>query len=465
MLSRPDLLRQSSTSILDHWTDPVDSDLPEEYQKIVDKMIITGKVMGTSSQSKTVERLDSFCNSFNRGRGLTCTFNDTMTLAIRAAFNLTTNTNVDTFTTSFPALDVYNGNVFGGAISLYAGLAKWRKRYIHSAIAYLTVSFKEKQLDRVSFQMLLGLMVRGASECESRKCWVFSEILNACDGFTVRNNNSGETKTTTPTTTPTTTSTTSTMTTTTTVATTTTATTTTTTTTTTTSEDAKESLFAALSDNIDQMKLRAFDLVFIQPTIEYYTMIGDYTMAGDVNVHGGNAYLAILMATLGVRLNRLPMLHDPEVKGVVDFLSAGGTFNSIYLRELWSTQNFDRGCAKKQTNISSRQMKNRFIFGPASTPVHLANLCLESSGGSKAKRVRLSVYLSAFSKYFQEDFIVERLIGYVLQNNELKTFADLYVHQDFAQYVYDDLDEIVPKFSKERAKEFLMNIGIAKVKK
>jgi len=220
------------------------------------------------------------------------------------------------------------------------------------------------------------------------------------------------------------------------------------------------------------MKLRAFEIVFIEPTREYFSAVGDRTMAGDVNVHGGNSYLAILMATLGVRLNRLPMLHDPEVKGVADFLSAGGSFNSIYLKKLWSFENFDRGCnvGRDQKRIGTRQTRNHFIFGPANTPVHLANLCLETkgthlSGGARAKRKRLSVYLAAFSKYFEENFIVERLIGYILQESELKALADAVVGEDFAMMMYDDLDEIVPTFSNERAKEFLVNVGVAKREK
>ena len=89
--------------------------------------------------------------------------------------------------------------------------------------------------------------------------------------------------------------------------------------------DSRARLQAAAFEFIDDYKDRAFNTVFVTPTIHYFELVGDYTMAGDADVHGGNVYLALLMATLGVRLNRTPYLRD-EMKGCVDFLSSTGSF-------------------------------------------------------------------------------------------------------------------------------------------
>ncbi len=451
----PKMLRQSSATIVDHWTDHADMDLPKEYLAIIQRVAITDQVMGTSAASQTVQMLDAFGKQFDGGLGLTRSFEETVRLAMRASFpalNSASNQNVERFRTSFPALDVSQACVFGGAVRIHLGLASWRRHYLHLALAYLTQSNSSGHLDTTSLQLLMGLMLRGATECQSRKCWVFSEILCACDGAAERaerammaapgNSCLGSSVETsiTP------------------------------------FDAAKQRLRAALVKIVDCVKLRAFEVVFIEPTREYFTAVGDHTMAGDVNVHGCNVYLAILMATLGVRLSRMPMLHDPEIKGCADFLSAGGTFNSEYIAARWNPDNFERALGSNVARkVGRTQPRNVFVFGPAKSPVHLANMCLDHSLStrSQAKRRRLSVYLAAFAKYFEAEFIVERLVNHVLQHTELRKLADLIVreqaagagaraHAGFGSYVYDDLDELVPVLCQERAQSFLVDIGILK---
>lgn len=74
--------------------------------------------------------------------------------------------------------------------------------------------------------------------------------------------------------------------------------------------DARSRVMSFLLDRIDEIKEQAFRSVFEEPTKMYYSKAGDSIMEGDVVVHGSNTYLAALMATLGVRLPRLPLMHD-----------------------------------------------------------------------------------------------------------------------------------------------------------
>ena len=68
-------------------------------------------------------------------------------------------------------------------------------------------------------------------------------------------------------------------------------------------------------------------------------------------------------------------------------------------------------------------------------------------------------------------------MNHVLQDTQLRELADLVVQSEnwctsadeseqgyglFASFVYDDLDEIVPKLSLERSLQFLTMLGITK---
>ena len=67
---------------------------------------------------------------------------------------------------------------------------------------------------------------------------------------------------------------------------------------------------------IDDIKEdKALKATFLEPTKMYFRAVNDHIMEGDVDIHGSNTYLAILLATLGVKLSRTPVLND-EAKGI-----------------------------------------------------------------------------------------------------------------------------------------------------
>mmetsp|Transcript_12541 Transcript_12541/g.14391 ORF Transcript_12541/g.14391 Transcript_12541/m.14391 type:complete len:103 (-) Transcript_12541:198-506(-) len=89
--------------------------------------------------------------------------------------------------------------------------------------------------------------------------------------------------------------------------------------------------------------------------------MNDHVMAGDADVHGGNVYLSVLLATLGVKLPREPLLRD-GLKGCIQFLNAQGDFVDHWLHELWKPENFDGGIQRTNTpkNYESRPITNTF---------------------------------------------------------------------------------------------------------
>ena len=113
-------------------------------------------------------------------------------------------------------------------------------------------------------------------------------------------------------------------------------------------------------------------------------------MAGDSDVHGANVWLAILMSTLGVKLNRMPFLHDGP-KGFLPFLDAGGAFVGTFLAELWRDENLGKSeraisrarFSRRVGDRSCTRLKNRFhpSLAGSSTAAELANRCVSGVCG------------------------------------------------------------------------------------
>ena len=85
---------------------------------------------------------------------------------------------------------------------------------------------------------------------------------------------------------------------------------------------ARVRLLLACEGVVEELKNDAIAAVFLEPTKAYFRAVGDATMEGDVDVHGANVYLSLLAACLGVRASRPPYTADRCV-GVADVLAAG----------------------------------------------------------------------------------------------------------------------------------------------
>eukprot|EP00923_Selenidium_pygospionis_P024364 GHVN01042260.1.p1 GENE.GHVN01042260.1~~GHVN01042260.1.p1 ORF type:complete len:636 (-),score=125.14 GHVN01042260.1:784-2691(-) len=190
-------------------------------------------------------------------------------------------------------------------------------------------------------------------------------------------------------------------------------------------------LFNGMCDLIEDMKDKAFNTVFLEPTKLYFHLCGDRN--ADVDPHGANTYLALLMFAAGINLNRAPYLHD-QVKGVCDVLCTGCEFSQFVKNEMWSDKNFGKPFSAiprppsvklpqvhlpwgKSTSTSGRH----FIYPDAHTPIAVGRACCDDRG-DQAHRVE--PYLNAFTSYFREKFVVERLIQFVSNDDEMLGCAD-----------------------------------------
>lgn len=263
-----------------------------------------------------------------------------------------------------------------GCMRVYNGLEVWQKPLLHVALRELTSKDEPDGL-----QIVCGLLLQSSRQCFARRHHVFFVILER----------TGQMNT----------------------------------------DVAKSEIEVVASDSlsrhcavlidgaqaaIDTLKDKAFKSVFLEPTKMYFRAVGDHTMEGDVEVHGSNLYLAILLATLGVKLNRSPLLSD-EVKGFAAFTNG---LLSRDLDKLWNPENVGKNWEaifgrNYQPRYNKRVPKNRFFFDGDSI-TGLVNACLE---GSSSERWNLLPYLDAFARYFSEEFVIEWLCTNFLANDRL----------------------------------------------
>ena len=141
---------------------------------------------------------------------------------------------------------------------------------------------------------------------------------------------------------------------------------------------------------------------------------------------GGNVHRALLLAALGVRTPRTPLLHD-EVKGIAPFLRAGGEFCSTFLPLLWSDECFGKDISQIAAPRSIAQRAGRgnnfFIFNDAATPYELGEIAVNPLRSTSAQRAELAVYLEAWARYFSAECVVPALVDRMLASERLSRFA------------------------------------------
>eukprot|EP00040_Diaphanoeca_grandis_P004480 m.28986 g.28986 ORF g.28986 m.28986 type:complete len:1031 (+) comp16015_c0_seq2:189-3281(+) len=167
---------------------------------------------------------------------------------------------------------------------------------------------------------------------------------------------------------------------------------------------------AMLIDYLDQIKTQALSASFLAPARLKFLTMGSPRIANDVENHGVNVYAAVLQATLGVSLPRIPY-YDDEVKGVTDFRGQ----HIPGMSELWRKENFELSLEQvvspKVTRVTFSDFVHRrdtFLF-PGVSPFEIANNAVSNDETFTAARALLAPYLDQFCEYFSEDFILEKL--------------------------------------------------------
>jgi len=156
-----------------------------------------------------------------------------------------------------------DGCFYAGAMRVHDSLEEWQARLLHGAMREMVAS------EATELQIVCALLLRASNECQARKHHVFLLVIErmSADGAADQQGELAEGDKV---------------------------------------QQSRRALLEAAQDVVDELKDKAFASVFTEPTKMYYRAVGDATMEGDVDVHGANTYLALLLASLGVRLARAP---------------------------------------------------------------------------------------------------------------------------------------------------------------
>ena len=225
-------------------------------------------------------------------------------------------------------------------------------------------------------------------------------------------------------------------------------------------------LRAVCASVIDDIKDLAFTHTFVDSTLLYCSLARDFAVEIDVEVHGANTFLALLRATAGIRLRRIPLLSD-DVKGVADGFEVG---LEEEIRHLWlskqelvnkgsklSFMNRDKSGGVDSKDVETAISGNSFVTADASglqdtdpkahkktvanttalarlhhtmrpmrshvgqsssfiwrrlscNASEFANNAVDASVENAPHRARFAIYLANFCSYFMEDVLFPRLI-------------------------------------------------------
>lgn len=325
--------------------------------------------------------------------------------------------------------------MFDGAIQLHQAL-RWERGYLTQALSILT-----KMEDATGLQIILALMRRGANECQARKSYVFSAIVGrvkipgecAAENGGLEKGNSSDAV-----------------------------------------YAARRAVSSVVMDLVEETKDKAFKSIFLEPTKMYFRAVRDSVMEGDVEVHGANVYLTILLATLGVQLNRRPYMSD-EVKGIADFLAAGMDES---VTALWKEENFGHDWENirdlRGMGLTARRSVDRNVFiyhGYSARDV--ANAAVDTKS-SEVKKEHLASYLEQFTSWFGKDFILPRMVSCLTSDEgrleALQTLFDDLAQQDpqweavegeeDVRFWLWDMEEFPAKFRADRAERLLLHAHV-----
>ena len=212
----------------------------------------------------------------------------------------------------------------------------------------------------------------------------------------------------------------------------------------------------------------------------YFRSRGLSVNEGDVEVHGANTHLCILKSVLGINLSRTPYPEDFCLRGLVAFLDGG---IDAGLEVLWKDENFGKSfemfpeCTTSLLGKTRKIPTGSFIF-PGKTPGAIAEAARDHLPRNTANRKKLMPYLQQFYRYFRREFIVPRLINYLLSEEFLGSpLALVYKHLrgryrseskggaddehiDDVRFWLWNLDSDPPVLHLHRAVELLHELGV-----
>lgn len=352
--------RLTDTELIAEWT-RLERELLPEFAALEQRVVFVRNLMRSSRLDDKIASLEGIARDLDRRNHET--FETTAARFVQAAFGLRFQRDAQTYIGQDPG-GIANGNFYQGCIRLYNALQDWQRPLLQAAMVELVAKTK----DPVDLQLICGLMLRGANECHARKQSVFTCVIDSSIPNTpVVVTGQGSDL-----------------------------------------ERHKANLVDSAKGIVDHLKDLAFQSAFSEPTKLYFNAVRDGTMEGDVQVHGSNTYLAILLAATGIKLTRAPFLAD-EVKGVAQFRDAlpQPNLNKLCAHENMGKQ-WEVVFPRREHRSFYRRVipvqHNRFCFR-GRTGRHIAEDCLRDNS-HPARQVFLP-YLQTFLTFFSEEVAVE----------------------------------------------------------
>jgi len=390
-----------------------------EFRRAAASMCVRAELMAESRTARAVEFLTAECRTSSRPA-----FSDVALSAVSKA--LPENAG-DARHVSLEVPGLASGRPYEAATNVHNSLQRWQQDLLCLALDYLC---SHGTTDDVI--MSLGLLMRGARECQSRKTWAFYAILTRCvpsaPEVTVESGGLAA---------------------------------------------ARSRLMAAAREFLDDEKDAALLTYFVEPSWMYLRAVGDGNP--DVVVHGANTYIAALAATLGVRFSREPYLQD-ESKGVTPFLRF--KFERGALEALQRPENFGksweavRECKDPKLQSGASKTAHEWIARGGS-PLSNAQLAIGSA------RTAAQPYMEAFASAFSPARFLPRLFSRFAQvdalaaalSEELKAFhaegfradaEDDGSEEDCRFFLWDLEAQPEPSFRLSRAIILFSRVGIVK---
>ncbi len=482
-----------------------------EYRSAAAAICVVPELMGSSALQKSLARLSSLSSSSSPSSPPE-SIDRTAARLVQAAFGLPTLAVAELYHGTAPGLDSGPAHFCAAVRSLYRDLG-WERPYLHTALRALVGDYPGavQAEDRTGLAVVCGLIARAASECQARKRFVFTAIINrlalSSPGgrgppaeAAAASSSSSSSLPLPPSLHPSLSSSPA-------------------------AAAAASRLYAACEAHVDALKEKAFVTTFLEPCTVFWRLSRNPTMEGDADVHGSNAILALLEASLGVRLSRIPLLEDSEIKGVADVL-AEPAFRPL-LDAYWADPNtvgLPVASVPAARRVAERlRLPPRdnggggggYLFPARATvrvgPMRLARGVVgvralgenaaSPSPAFAAARARLGLYLTQYARAFEAPFLLRRLFSLLTSGAEdasaggsgggARTLADLQLVADTigltgaggaggggdgdgegsmgggeegvdVRHVLWDLSEIPPTFDCEAAQRLFAAIGVVK---
>ncbi len=313
---------------------------------------------------------------------------------------------------SVDALDV-SGNLFSECLC-YVTTLTWERPFVLCALHELVC--KDYAMD--TLKISIGFMARAANECLARKRASFSVIINMIEIPSAKEDGV---------------------------------------------PDHIFRLRRLCAEVIDDIKDEAFKRAFVNPTELYCAVARSSATETDLDVHGASTYLALLLASTGIRLRRLPTLLDESTKGVADALEAGLVAE---VAALWAPENrFTHPAALRLARGQQCSYVRDFIW-PSTLgwadldTVTFASNAIDPSPGNCNRRARLGLYLHQFCSFFTEDVILPRLLTALTSDTPATDSVGAGAAAGDLARVFADLQRAgVAPNDRESAQEWLWDIA------